>query len=219
MMEMIHESIDKQGMPYHGPVKGLISITDNKFRRNKGAHKYRERILAELEDLFVDVNVRMDSTAMRADYLLPAASHYEAWDLRSVGYHRFVNVFTASVDPVGEALPDWDIMAMLTKKIQERARARGAGAYEDGSVTRNLDVLPQPPRGRADDGAWLGALPVRRAEAAQQRHRDAAAAAGAGRRLGCNSETDPSRRPFTRKRYHVVGNVTSRRRCTRPLYP
>lgn len=36
MMEMIHESIDKQGMPYHGPVKGLISIADNKFRRNKG---------------------------------------------------------------------------------------------------------------------------------------------------------------------------------------
>ena len=24
--------------------------------------------------------------------------------------------------------------------------------------------------------------------------------------VGCNSETDPSRRPFTRKRYHVVGN-------------
>ena len=23
---------------------------------------------------------------------------------------------------------------------------------------------------------------------------------------GCNSETDPSRRPFTRKRYDVVGN-------------
>ena len=141
MMEMIHESIDKQGMPYHGPVTGLISIADNKFRRNKGAHKYRERILAQLEELFVDINVRMDSTAMWADYLLPAASHYEAWDLRSVGYHRFVNVFTAPVDPVGEALPDWDIMAMLTKKIQERAGARGAGAYEDGSVTRNLDTI------------------------------------------------------------------------------
>ena len=141
MMEMIHESIDKQGMPYHGHVKGLISIADNKFRRNKGAHKYRERILNEVSELFVNVNVRMDSTAMWADYLLPAASHYEAWDLRSVGYHRFVNVFTAPVDPVGEALPDWDIMALLTGKIQERARARGAGAYEDGSVTRNLDTI------------------------------------------------------------------------------
>lgn len=141
MMEMIQESIDKQGMPYHGHVKGLISIADNKFRRNKSAHQYRERILKEVEELFVDVNIRMDSTAMWADYLLPAASHYEAWDLRSVGYHRFVNVFTAPVDPVGEALPDWDIMAMLAKKIQERAKARGVGAYEDGGVTRNLDTI------------------------------------------------------------------------------
>ena len=40
-------------MPYHGPVKGMISIADNKFRRNTGAHKYRERILAEIEELFV----------------------------------------------------------------------------------------------------------------------------------------------------------------------
>ena len=78
---------------------------------------------------------------MWADYLLPAASHYEAWDLRSVGYHRFVNVFTAPVDPVGEALPDWDIIAMLAQKIQERAKARGVGAYEDGGVTRNLDTI------------------------------------------------------------------------------
>ena len=141
MMEMIQESIDKQGMPYHGHVKGLISIADNKFRRNKGANQYRERILKEVEELFVDVNVRMDSTAMWADYLLPAASHYEAWDLRSVGYHRFVNVFTAPVDPVGESLPDWDIMAMLARKIQERAKARGVGSYEDGAFTRNLDTI------------------------------------------------------------------------------
>ena len=141
MMEMIRESIEEQGMPYHGPMKGLISIADNKFRRNKSAHQYRERILKEVEELFVDINVRMDSTAMWADYLLPAASHYEAWDLRSVGYHRFVNVFTAPVDPVGEALPDWDIMAMLARKIQERAKARGVGAYQDGDVTRNLDTI------------------------------------------------------------------------------
>ena len=29
-------------------------------------------------------------------------------------------------------------------------------------------------------------------------------------REGCNSETDPSRRPFTRKRYDVVGNCVFR---------
>ena len=141
METMINESVDKGWMPYHGDMKGLISIADNKFRRNKHADKYRERILEEVEELFVDINVRMDSTAQWADYLLPAASHYEAWDLRSVGYHRFVNVFSRPVDPIGEAKPDWDIMELLTRKIQERATARGVGAYPDGNVSRDLHTI------------------------------------------------------------------------------
>ncbi len=142
MEEMINESIDEGWMPYHGDVKGLISIADNKFRRNKFADKYRERILDEVKELFVDVNVRMDSTAQWADYLLPAASHYEAWDLRSVGYHRFINVFSRPVDPIGEAKPDWEIMALLAKKVQERSIARGiTEGYEDGNVTRDLHTI------------------------------------------------------------------------------
>ncbi len=141
MEQMIDESISKGWMPYWGDMKGLISIADNKFRRNKNADKYRERILAEVEELFVDINVRMDSTAQWADYLLPAASHYEAWDLRSVGFHRFVNVFSRPVDPIGEAKPDWDIMVLLTEKIQARAKERGVGAYPDGAVSRDLHTI------------------------------------------------------------------------------
>ena len=141
LVEMAQESIDKGWMPYHGHMKGLISIADNKFRRNKGAQNYRERILKEVEELFVNINVRMDSTALWADYLLPAASHYEAWDLRSVGFHRFVNVFTAPVKPIGESKPDWDIMELLSRKVQERAKARGVGAYEDGGVSRDLHTI------------------------------------------------------------------------------
>ncbi len=140
LMEMIDESVTQQGMPYHGKVHGLISIADNKFRRNKGANNYRERILDEVE-LFVNVNVRMDSTAYWADYVLPAASHYEAWDLRSTGFHRFVNVFTAPVDPIGDAKPDWDIMELLARKIQERALARGVSGFADGNTSRDLHTL------------------------------------------------------------------------------
>lgn len=141
MAEMIDESISQGWMPYHGDMKGLISIADNKFRRNKFATRYRERILEEVSELFVNINVRMDSTAQWADYLLPAASHYEAWDLRATGYHRFVNVFSRPVDPIGEAKPDWDIMEILTRKIQERAIARGVGSFEDGAVTRDLHTI------------------------------------------------------------------------------
>lgn len=151
MEEMIDESISEGWMPYHGEMKGLISIADNKFRRNKFADKYRERILEEVSELFVDINVRMDSTAQWADYLLPAASHYEAWDLRTVGYHRFANVFSRPVDPIGEARPDWDIMVLLTEKIQERAIARGVEGFEDGDVTRDLHTIH-------DDFTMNGAL-------------------------------------------------------------
>lgn len=141
MQEMVDESIDKGWMPYYGEIKGMISVADNTFRRNKMSKKYREEHLRQAKELYVNVNVRMDSTAEWADYVLPAASHYEAWDLRSQGYHRFVNVFTRSVEPVGESKPDWDIMALLTQKIQERAIARGVSSYPDGEVTRDLHTI------------------------------------------------------------------------------
>lgn len=138
--EMVQESVDKGWMPYYGEMKAMILVGDNKFRRNKGFAHYRERILAKTE-LFVDINVRMDSTAMWADYVLPASSHYEAWDLRTSNLQRFVSVFTAPAKPLGESKSDWAIMALLAKKIQERTRAQGIGTYQDGDVTRNLDTL------------------------------------------------------------------------------
>lgn len=141
MEEMIQESLDEGWMPYYGEIKGMISIADNTFRRNKFADKYREEHLRQASELFACINVRMDSTAEWADYVLPAASHYEAWDLRTQGYHRFCNVFTRSVEPVGECKPDWDILVLLTKKIQERAIARGIGPIQDGDVTRDLHTI------------------------------------------------------------------------------
>ena len=141
MEEMIQESLDKGWMPYYGEIKGMISIADNTFRRNKFADKYREEHLRQASELYACINVRMDSTAEWADYVLPAASHYEAWDLRTQGYHRFCNVFTRSVDPVGDSKPDWEILVLLTKKIQERAIARGIGPIEDGDVTRDLHTI------------------------------------------------------------------------------
>ncbi len=128
-------------MPYFGEIKGMISIADNTFRRNKMSDKYREEHLRQAEELYVNINVRMDSTAEWADYVLPAASHYEAWDIRTQGYHRFANVFTRPVEPVGDSKPDWEIMALLTKKIQERAIARGIGPIQDGDVTRDLHTI------------------------------------------------------------------------------
>ena len=82
-------------------------------------------MLEHFSELFVNINVRMDSTAMYADYVLPAAGHYEGWDMRTTPLHRFGNLFTAPVKPIGEAKPEWELYVLLTKKIQEKAIARG----------------------------------------------------------------------------------------------
>lgn len=141
MEEMIQESLDEGWMPYYGEIKGMISSFDNTFRRNKMAETYRKEHLRQASELYANINVRMDSTAEWADYVLPAASHYEAWDLRTQGYHRFCNVFTESVPPVGDSKPDWEIFALLTKKIQERALARGVTSFEDGDMSRDLHTI------------------------------------------------------------------------------
>ena len=138
LQQMVEESIETGQMPYYGPVKAMILMGDARFRRNKGGVRYRERVLEEASELFVAVGPRMDSTALWADYVLPAASHYEAWDIRVTALHRFVNVFTAPVPPIGEARPDWDIMVLLSEKLQERAQARGKLPFQDGPMTRNF---------------------------------------------------------------------------------
>jgi dimethylsulfide dehydrogenase subunit alpha/complex iron-sulfur molybdoenzyme family reductase subunit alpha len=140
MQQMIEESIHSGQMPVYEGLKGAILQADNKFTRNKGPH-YRERLLELFSELFVNINIRMDSTALYADYVLPAASHYEGWDVRVTPLHRFGNLFTAPVKPIGEARPEWDIYVLLTRKIQERAIARGVSSFQDGPVTRDLHTI------------------------------------------------------------------------------
>lgn len=140
MQQMIEEVTGAGQMPVYEGIKGAILLADNKFTRNQGAH-YRDRLLKMFSDIFVNINVRMDSTAMYADYILPGSGHYEGWDIRMTPIHRFGNLFTAPVKPLGEGKQEWDIFALLTKKIQEKAIARGISAYPDGPYTRDLHTI------------------------------------------------------------------------------
>lgn len=143
LQSMVEESIEKKWMPYWGDdFKGMIIAGDNMFVRNKAINQFRETMLAKASELYVNINVRMDTTAEYADYVLPAAASYEIWDIRgNIGYHEFVNIFDRPVNPVGESKPEWDVRVTLAKKIQERARARGIGRYPDPdfNMERRLD--------------------------------------------------------------------------------
>ncbi|MCH8247560.1 MAG: nitrate reductase subunit alpha [Bacteroidetes bacterium] len=72
-------------------------------------------------DLVVDLNFRMDSSALYSDIVLPAASWYEKDDLNSTDMHSFIHPLSAAIAPVWESKPDWDIFKELARVTSELA--------------------------------------------------------------------------------------------------
>lgn len=73
-------------------------------------------------DLIVDLNFRMDSSALYSDIVLPAASWYEKADLNSTDLHSFIHPLSAAIAPVWESKTDWDIFKHLAKTTSELAK-------------------------------------------------------------------------------------------------
>lgn len=132
-----------QTMPPEATPRAFFVCASNPLRRVRGGHRLLETLLPKL-DLFVVTDTRLSSTALYADYVLPAAASYEKCDVNDwyTPLAPFAHVTNAAVAPAGEAKPEWEIMVMLASKVAERARARGlttiAGA--DGA-RRRLDRL------------------------------------------------------------------------------
>ena len=73
-------------------------------------------------DLVVDLNFRMDSSALYSDIVLPAASWYEKADLNSTDMHSFIHPLSAAIAPVWESKTDWNIFRDLAKATSEAAQ-------------------------------------------------------------------------------------------------
>ncbi|MCP4573596.1 MAG: nitrate reductase subunit alpha [bacterium] len=73
-------------------------------------------------DLVVDLNFRMDSSALYSDIVLPAASWYEKADLNSTDMHSFIHPLSAAIAPVWEAKSDWEIFRNLAQATSEVAK-------------------------------------------------------------------------------------------------
>lgn len=73
-------------------------------------------------DLVVDINFRMDTSALYSDLILPAATWYEKDDLNSTDLHSFIHPLSAAVPPCWESRSDWDIFKSLAAKTEELAR-------------------------------------------------------------------------------------------------
>jgi nitrate reductase alpha subunit len=84
-------------------------------------------------DLVVDLNFRMDTSALYSDIVLPAATWYEKADLNSTDMHSFIHPLSKAVPPCWESKSDWQIFREIAKfsnwQSFSPAGARCRGAY------------------------------------------------------------------------------------------
>ncbi|MCC7495486.1 MAG: nitrate reductase subunit alpha [Fimbriimonadaceae bacterium] len=72
-------------------------------------------------DLIVDLNFRMDTSALYSDIVLPAATWYEKADLNSTDMHSFIHPLSKAVPPCWESKSDWQIFEALAKGFSRLA--------------------------------------------------------------------------------------------------
>jgi DMSO reductase family type II enzyme molybdopterin subunit len=125
------------------PPRMLLEVAGSCLRRTRGGPKQLlEHLWPKLKTI-ATVEIRMSTTAHFSDIVLPAAAFYEKVDFRFPTWHVGFLTFTdKAVEPPGESKPEWEIFALLSKKVEEQARQRGLGEYKDArDQTFRLDDL------------------------------------------------------------------------------
>ena len=93
--------------------------------------KYREKAPSGKMDLVVDINFRMDTSALYSDIVLPTASWYEKADLNSTDMHSFIHPLSAAIAPVWESKTDWAIFREIAKRVSQMAQTEMPNPVED----------------------------------------------------------------------------------------
>ena len=147
-------------------LKHMLGTTNSVMGREVGRPKFlvwREEALTGKLDLLVDINFRMDGTALYSDIVLPAATWYEKYDISSTDLHPFVHPFNPAVDPLWESRSDWDTFTGLAKAFSELAAKHFTGKALDVVAFPLLHDTPDEiaqPRGRVEDWSEQGEEPV-----------------------------------------------------------
>ncbi|WP_242392817.1 nitrate reductase subunit alpha [Anaeromyxobacter oryzisoli] len=99
-------------------------------------------------DLVVDVNFRIDTSALYADVVLPAATWYEKDDLNTTDLHSYIHPLGAAVPPCWESRTDWETFRALAEKVSALARVHFPEPFRDLVATPLLhdtrDEIAQP---------------------------------------------------------------------------
>ncbi|MCL6525691.1 MAG: nitrate reductase subunit alpha [Thermaceae bacterium] len=115
--------------------------------------RYRKEAPQGKLDLVVDLNFRMDTSALYSDIVLPTASWYEKEDLNTTDMHTYINPMQAAVPPLWESKSDWDIYKAVAQKFSELAQTHLSKPVKDIVMIPlqhdTPDELAQP-----DDRDW-----------------------------------------------------------------
>ncbi len=99
------------------------AINDENFARDAVKEVvWHDKVPHGKMDLVVDLNFRMDTSALYSDIVLPAATWYEKADLNSTDMHSFIHPLSKAVPPCWESKSDWEIFKLIAKKVSELAR-------------------------------------------------------------------------------------------------
>ena len=138
--------------PADRPPRVLVTSGVNPLRRWP-VPQVIESVLWPKLKLIVAIDTRLSTTGLKADLILPAAGYYEKRGIKyAVALAPYVVIGDQAVAPLGESKGEWEIMALLARRLQERARERGV----DGDVAGIYDKFTDNGRfGPADDAAVL----------------------------------------------------------------
>jgi anaerobic selenocysteine-containing dehydrogenase len=123
------------------PPRVIFEAGSNILRRLRGYPKLFTHLFPHLRAL-VTLDSRMTSTGLYSDYVLPVTAWYERTE------HKWVTPLMPFIhagrkmSSFHEAKSDWEITALLAKKIQERATSRAGAVFTDRrGDEKRLDTL------------------------------------------------------------------------------
>jgi anaerobic selenocysteine-containing dehydrogenase len=108
----------------------MIEVGGNLLRRTRGgANMLLEHLWPKVRTI-VSVDWRINTTGLYSDYILPAAQHYEKFNMPYASPSTLnVLLIERAADPAGEAKSEWQMILGLAKALEERAKARGLTEY------------------------------------------------------------------------------------------
>jgi complex iron-sulfur molybdoenzyme family reductase subunit alpha len=106
-------------------------------------------------DLIVDLNFRMDTTALYADVVLPATSWFEMWNLNTTDLHSYIIPFTPVIPPQFGSRSDWQIWQGLADALANTGVVFQDSLPDGTTITRDYATLGTDFRTLNTDGQDL----------------------------------------------------------------